>query len=80
MERDNLEDAKNHAMQYRVKEIKHLENFIVICTRNELKCLENCEKAEAQLQQIQDRLDHEDTKLNKHEAALAEVQVRQFVH
>jgi hypothetical protein len=76
VERDNLEDAKNEAMAYRVKEIKHLENLLVLCTRNQLACEANAEKAAAQQEALAERLEHEEAKLAKYAAELAEVEVR----
>lgn len=70
-----MEDARNAALAYRAKEIKHLENYIVICTASELRCDANVAKLDAQLAQLDERLEHEEGKLADHAAQLTEVQV-----
>jgi hypothetical protein len=75
-ERDNLEDAKNLAMQYREKDIAHVENSILLTLHNEVKCLENVEKTAAQLAKLQERIDHEAAKLDEYAIKVADITVR----
>ena len=75
-DRDDLADARNAALAYRAKEIKHLQNYIVLCTDYELRCEATVHKAENQIAQLTERLEHEEAKLADHAATLTEVQVR----
>lgn len=63
-------------MQYREKDIAHVENSIRLTLHNELKCLENVEKTAAQLAKLQERIDYEAAKLDKYAVKVADITVR----
>jgi hypothetical protein len=63
-------------MQYREKDIAHVENSVRLTLHNELRCLDNVEKTAAQLAQLQERIDHEAAKLDKYAFKVDDLMVR----
>jgi hypothetical protein len=76
VDRDSLKDARDGALQYRTKEIKHLQNHVVLAMHNELHCLKNVQTTDGQVLKLKERLEHETQKLKSHSDALAELQAR----
>lgn len=62
-ERDALEEARELAMQYRAKDIAHVENSVRINLHNEAACAANVEQTAADLARIQEKVDYETGKL-----------------